>query len=371
MECARSIADGEATSVAMVTRSLDAIAASQPTLNAFAVVRRAAALAEAADADRRRAAGERLPLLGVPIAVKDDVDVAGEPTAFGAPGRFPAKAADSEAVRRLRAAGAVIVGKTTSPEFGQWPLTGGHFGHTRNPWSRERTPGGSSGGSAAAVAAGLVPAALGSDGAGSIRIPAAWTNLVGIKPQRGRISTWPDPEAFHGITVIGPLARTVADAALLLDLVAGPHDGDRHTPRPVPLRDAVDRAPGPLRIALSLRRPFTATPTALHPEIRDGVGAIAHTLRGLGHEVTLADPAYGILLGANFLPRSMAGLEDWRRRVPDPSLLDPRTLSNARTGRLLGGGGVGGSHTPPTSPPPPTVRNLPQPPIPPPPPPPP
>ncbi|GAA4478966.1 amidase [Rhodococcus olei] len=336
-ECARSIAAGETTSVAMVGRSLDLIDASQPTLNAFRVVRRAAALAEAADADRRIAAGERLPLLGVPIAVKDDVDVTGEPTAFGCPGDFPAKTADSEVVRRLRAAGAVIVGKTNSPELGQWPLTGGSFGHTRNPWARGRTPGGSSGGSAAAVAAGLVPAALGSDGAGSVRIPASWTNLVGIKPQRGRISTWPDPEAFHGITVIGPLARTVSDAALLFDLVAGPHDGDLHTPRPVTVRDAVDRTPGPLRIALSLKLPFTATPTALHPEMLDAVGGVAHTLRRLGHDVTLADPEYGILLGANFLPRSMAGLELWRRRVPNPEALDPRTLSNARTGRLLGG----------------------------------
>jgi amidase len=336
-DCARSLASGDTTSVAMVTRSLDAIDASQATLNAFKVVRRASALAEAREADRRLAAGERLPLLGVPIAVKDDVDVAGEPTAFGCAGDFPAKTADSEVTRRLREAGAVIVGKTHSPELGQWPFTGGSFGHTRNPWARDRTPGGSSGGTAAAVAAGLVPAALGSDGAGSIRIPAAWTNLVGIKPQRGRISTWPDPEAFNGITVFGPLARTVADAALLLDLVSGSHDGDLHTPAPVSVRDAVDREPGPLRIALSTKLPFTATPTALHPELRDALGAVAHTLRRLGHQVTVADPDYGILLGANFLPRSLAGLEDWRGRVPDAGLLDPRTLANARTGRMLGG----------------------------------
>ncbi|MFE3290465.1 amidase [Rhodococcus sp. NPDC059234] len=336
-ECARAIATGSTTSVAMVTRSLDAIEASQSTLNAFKVVRRRAALAEAAEADRRIAAGERLPLLGVPIAVKDDVDVTGEGTAFGCPGEFPAKTADSEMVRRLRAAGAVIVGKTHSPELGQWPLTGGEFGHTRNPWAADRTPGGSSGGSAAAVAAGLVPAALGSDGAGSVRIPASWTNLVGIKPQRGRISTWPDAEAFYGITVNGPLARTVSDAALLMDLVAGNHEGDLHQPPPVTVRDAVDREPGRLRIALSLKIPFTATPRTLHPEIREAIGATAHTLRKLGHEVVVADPAYGILFGLNFLPRSMAGIEQWRGRVPDPSLLDPRTLANARTGRLLGG----------------------------------
>lgn len=336
-DTAAALANGTTSSVDLVRRSLDAAEASQPSLNAFRILRREAALAEAADADRRLAAGERAPLLGVPIAVKDDVDVAGEPTAFGCPGEFPAKTADSESVRRLRAAGAVIVGKTNSPELGQFPLTGGSFGHTRNPWAADRTPGGSSGGSAAAVAAGLVPAALGSDGAGSVRIPASWTNLVGIKPQRGRVSTWPEPEAFYGLTVIGPLARTVADAALLLDLVSGSHEGDLHQPPPVTVRDAVDREPGRLRIALSLKIPYTATPRTLDPEIKDAVGTTAHTLRKLGHEVVVADPAYGILLGLNFLPRSMAGIEQWRAGLPDPSLVDPRTQANARTGRLLGG----------------------------------
>src|SRR5439155_23853820 len=131
------------------------------------------------------AAGERLPRLGVPVAVKDDTDVAGEPTAFGCAGQFPPKEHDAEVVRRLRAAGAVIVGKTNACELGQWPFTEGPaFGDTRNPWNLDHTPGGSSGGSAAAVAAGLVPAALGTDGAGSVRIPAAWSHLIGIKPQR-------------------------------------------------------------------------------------------------------------------------------------------------------------------------------------------
>lgn len=332
-----ALATGRGTSVAAVTATLDRIDAGQATVNAFRIVRRAAALAEAAEADRRLAAGERLPLLGVPIAVKDDVDVTGEPTAFGCPGDFPAKTADSEVVRRLRAAGAVIVGKTNSPELGQWPFTGGAFGHTRNPWGRDHTPGGSSGGSAAAVAAGMVPAAIGSDGAGSVRIPAAWTHLVGIKPQRGRISTWPEPESFHGITVNGPLARTVADAALLFDVVAGNHNGDLHKPPPVTVRDAVGRDPGRLRIALSLRIPFTATPTALHPEIRTAVGRTAHTLRRLGHDVVVDDPEYGILLGLNFLPRSLAGIEVWLDRLPDRSLVDPRTRANGRTGRLLSG----------------------------------
>jgi amidase len=228
------LASGRVTSVDLVTQSLSAIDASQATLNAFRVVFTKEALADAAEADRKRAAGEdlsNLPLLGIPIAVKDDVDVAGVPTRFGTGGHVTPAMADAEVVRRLRAAGAIIVGKTNTCELGQWPFTSGPaFGHTRNPWSREHTPGGSSGGSAAAVAAGLVTAAIGSDGAGSVRIPAAWTHLVGIKPQRGRISTWPLPEAFNGITVNGVLARTVGDAALVLDAASGNVDGDLHKP---------------------------------------------------------------------------------------------------------------------------------------------
>lgn len=335
-EMAAAIADGTVGSVAAVGDALARIDASQSTLNAFKIVRHEEALAEAAAADERLAAGERLPLLGVPIAIKDDTDIAGAPTAFGRPGAFPDKTEDAEVVRRLRAAGAVIVGKTNSCEIGQWPFTSGPgFGYTSNPWSAEHTPGGSSGGTSAAVAAGLVPAAIGSDGAGSIRIPSAWTNLVGIKPQRGRLSTWPAPELFYGLTVNGPLARTVADAALLFDLAAGNHDGELHKPPPVTVSDAVGRDPGKLRIALSFRTPFSGVRTPLHPEVRAGVERIADALRSLGHRVSVADPTYGPQIGANFMPRSMTGIDDWVRATPDRSLLDPRTLSNARLGSTL------------------------------------
>ncbi|MBF6044379.1 amidase [Streptomyces sp. NRRL B-1677] len=337
----RALAAGDVSSRALVERSLARIAETRPTLNAFRRVRAEAALAEADAADRRLAAGEagpRLPLLGVPVAVKDDIDVAGEPTAFGCAGDFPPKSADSEAVRRLRAAGAVIVGKTNTPELGQWPVTEGPaFGATRNPWSTEHTPGGSSGGAAAAVAAGLVPAALGSDGAGSLRIPAAWTHLVGIKPQRGRISTWPEPESFRGITCHGPLARTVADAALLLHAASGSHAGDLHRPRPVDVLSAADRDPGRLRIALSLRPAFAAARQRLDPEARAATVRIAERLAALGHEVVEEEPRYG-LIGLTFVPRSMSGVREWAGRVPDPALLDARTKVNARGGLLLGGG---------------------------------
>ena len=333
------LAAGETSSTVLVDAALERIAAAQPVLNAFRCVRADAARAEAAEADRRRAAGERLPLLGVPIAIKDDTDIAGETTAFGCAGDFAVKDADGELVRRLRAAGAIIVGKTTSPEFGQWPITEGQaFGATRNPWNTDHTPGGSSGGSAAAVAAGLVPAAMGSDGAGSVRIPAAWTHLVGLKPQRGRISTWPDAEAFNGLTCAGPLARTVDDAALLLDAAAGPHPGDRHRPppAPIPYAEAARHPPPRLRIAVSYKIAFSGAPATLDPRVRAQVDRLAGVLAGLGHDVVEADPSYG-LIGATFMPRSMAGLREWEARVPDPALLDPRTRHNARLGRLLGG----------------------------------
>lgn len=145
-ETAQALADGEVSSRALVEEALARIEASQGTLNAFRVVRTEAALAEAEAADRELAAGTQRPLLGVPVAVKDDMDVAGEPTAFGCQGAHPSVAADGEAVRRLRAAGAVIVGKTNTCELGQWPFTEGPaFGATRNPWSAGHTPGGSSG----------------------------------------------------------------------------------------------------------------------------------------------------------------------------------------------------------------------------------
>lgn len=336
-ESARALADGEVTSRALVERALARIEATQGSLNAFRIVRAEAALAEADAADEELAAGARRPLLGVPVAVKDDMDVAGEPTAFGCQGQFPAISEDGEAVRRLRAAGAVIVGKTNTCELGQWPFTEGPaFGETRNPWHTAHTPGGSSGGSAAAVAAGLVPAALGSDGAGSVRIPASWTHLIGIKPQRGRISTWPRGESFQGITVNGTLARTVADAALLLDAASGNHERDPHRPPAVDASAAVGRDPGRLRIALSLKPPFTAVPARLRPEVRAKVVQLADQLAALGHTVEEADPPYG-QIGLAFVPRATAGIAEWVSESPFPALLDRRTLDAARLGKLLGG----------------------------------
>jgi amidase len=218
----------------------------------------------------------------------------------------------------------VIIGKTNTPEFGLWPVTEGvAFGVTRNPWDLGHTPGGSSGGSAAAVAAGIVAAAVGSDGAGSIRIPAAWSHLVGIKPGRG---TLPTPEAFNGITEWGPLARTVGDAALLLDVLAGE----------ARFRAAVGRTPGRLRVALSLRPPFMGgVRVRLDPSVRAAVLEVARRLHALGHSLVVADPRCG-LLAFNFLPRSLAGVEDWCVAAPDRALLDFRTSDTGRMGARLG-----------------------------------
>ncbi|GAA1688741.1 amidase [Fodinicola feengrottensis] len=328
VQLVEQLADRRTTSEVLVAEALGKIDATQGTLNAFRVVRHAAAMAEARDADRRLASGERLPLLGVPIAIKDDVDMAGEPTAFGCAGEFPPADADCEAVRRLRAAGAVIVGKTNSSELGQWPFTEGPaFGATRNPWHLDHSAGGSSGGSAAAVAAGLVPAAVGSDGAGSVRIPAAWNHLVGIKPQTGRVPTWPHPELFNGLTVIGPIARTVEDAALLFDVLAG--TGETYA-------TAVKTTPERLRIGLSFRIPYSIAPARLHPQIRAAVGGLAGALTALGHRVVTAEPRYGAM-GLAFLPRSLTGVYEWSQRVPERRLLDKRTRENGRTGWLLSG----------------------------------
>jgi amidase len=333
------VATGGVSSRELVEDSLRRTEAAQRELNAFRVIRAEEALAEAEEADRRIAAGDGAPLLGVPVAIKDDVDLAGHPTLFGCGGTCPPAGHDAELVRRLRQAGAIVIGKTHAPEVGQWSFTEGpSFGATRNPWSLAHTPGGSSGGAAAAVAAGLVPVAIGSDGAGSIRIPAAWTGLVGLKPQRGRISTLPDPEAFNGLTCFGPLARSAVDAAVLLDAVEGNAPGDRHCPPPPrePYAEAAAREPRALRVALSFATPFGVA-DQVDPEHRAATEAFAERLRELGHTVTPADPDYG-LVGAAIIPRGMAGVDGWlRERVSDRSNLEPRTRTHARLGRLLSG----------------------------------
>lgn len=331
------LAAGELTSEHLTAEAIRRAQATQDGVNAFRLVRGEAALEEARAADRRLAAGERLPLLGVPVAIKDDSDLAGETTPFGCAGRFEVRGADGEAVRRLRAAGAVVVGKTRTPELGLYPWTEGPaFEPTRNPWNTDYTPGGSSGGSAAAVSAGIVAGALGSDGAGSVRIPASWSNLVGIKPRRGRVSSFPDREAFYGVTCIGPLALTVRDAALLLDVVSGSHPADRHR-APAPARSFLDSAtqtPPRVRVALALRPPFVFHRVDLDAEVAAAVRGVAESLAGLGHTVEEANPPFDAM-GPPFLVLASAGVADWYRRIPDTGVVDRRTRDSARSGRVL------------------------------------
>lgn len=325
---AAALAEGRATSIGLVEAALARAHASQDTVGAFRLVRDAAARRDAEAADRALAAGDRRPLLGVPIAVKDDTDTEGDDTRFGCAVDVSVHDGDGPLAARLRAAGAVIVGKATTCEFGQWPFTSGPaFGVTRNPWSLGYSPGGSSGGSAAAVAAGIVPAAVGSDGAGSVRIPAAWTHLVGIKPPTGMVPGHDGALGFHGITVNGPLARSVGDAALLLDVMADTGDT---------VQRAARAQPGPLRIGVALRPPFVGPRPPLDPEVRSAVEGLAVTLAQLGHQVRRVHVPWS-LAGPAFLPRSTHGVHTWASRVPDPDVLDPRTRENARTGSVMGG----------------------------------
>ena len=251
---AELIRGGELAPRDLVELYLRRIARLDPQLNAFRAVYDERALAEADQAAARLKAGDERPLLGVPIAIKDNVDVAGDVTTHGTSAYGEPAAEDCEVVRRVRAAGAIVLGRTNVPPLCALPVTESPtWGVTRNPWDLDRSPGGSSGGSAAAVAAGLVGAALGSDGAGSIRVPAACCGLFGLKAQRGRLPLAPAPDHWHGMSVIGWLTRTVGDAALLYDLTRGPSPVDRDR-APEPPRSFVEAAaaePGPLRIGVS------------------------------------------------------------------------------------------------------------------------
>ena len=323
------LADGEVSAPELLEIYLERIARLDSQLRSYRVVLTDKARDEAYAAQDRLDAGERLPLLGVPIAIKDDVDVAGEVTTYGSAGHRTAVTVDAAVVRRLRAAGAVIIGKTAVPELMIFPFTESlTFGATRNPWNLKRTPGGSSGGSAAAVAAGLASLALGSDGGGSIRIPSSWCGLFGLKPQRDRVSLEPHDDAWYGLSVNGPIARSVLDAALFLDAtnsVSGP-EGE--------FVAAATRDPGKLRIALSTKVP--------QPLVRVGseelaaVDAAGALLRELGHDVVVRDPAYPLpSIYASFLPRYLRGTSDEADAQAHPERLERRTRTMARMGSFF------------------------------------
>ena len=289
MDLAALIRDGQVSATEVVEAHLRRIESVNPKINAFIEVSAEEALAEARATDAAGADANR-PFAGVPIGVKANTPVEGRLLTHATRMLDGHKASHSAyLVDRLRQAGFVIVGMTNLPELGILPTTEPLLhGPTRNPWDTGRTPGGSSGGSAAAVASGMVPLAHGNDGGGSIRIPAACTGLVGLKPSRGRVSRGPDlGDSF--LTGEGVLTRTVADTALGMDILAGYEVGDSTwAPRPgEPFYQAIRREPGALRIGFTAANPLDAE---VDPECLRGMHEGAETLASLGHEVFEIEP---------------------------------------------------------------------------------
>jgi amidase len=332
-ELARRTASGEVTALEVTEACLQRIGDRDPRLNAFSVVLADEALAEAALRDGDLAAGrDPGPLHGVPVAIKEEIAVAGCVTTFGGRGNSTPAAEDSVLVARLRAAGAVIIGKTRMPEFGTWPYTESvDGGITRNPWNPAHTPGGSSGGTAVAVAAGMVPVGLGGDSGGSIRIPSACCGLFGLKAERGRISTAPLEHLWWALGTAGPLSRSVLDSALLYDVIRGNVPTDMFTaPEPsTSFTEAARAEPGSLRIGWSTRSPSPlARPDASHVL---AVHDVAQVLTDLGHDVCEIEPRYPDITTA-FVPQFFAGNRAEADAVEHYDRLEKRTREVYRLG---------------------------------------
>jgi amidase len=321
-EIAEGVRAGTWSAVDVVRAHLERIATVDGRIGAFRVVRAEAALAEAAAVDAHPGRGE-LPLAGVPIAIKDNIDVAGEICTDGSAAvtRGPATA-DHPVVARLRAAGAVVVGLTRVPELCLYGTTDGPGSVTRNPWDTALTPGGSSGGSAAAVASGSVPIAHGNDGMGSLRIPAAACGLVTLKPGRGVVPAELGFDSWSGMAVNGALTTTVADLAVAHAVLAGDEPG--------PVAD-----PGrPLRIAVSTRSPVPGV--RADAATRAAVDAVVAHLRDAGHSVVRRNPVISTGTALGGMARWMAGADDdVRAYALDPHELQPRSRSHARVGRVV------------------------------------
>ncbi|MEV1289004.1 amidase family protein [Micromonospora sp. NPDC049679] len=314
-QIARAVRRGDTSATRVVADHLDHIAVADPALSAFRAVRGGEAIVEAEKVDEQDDLAN-LPLAGVPVAVKENAPVAGLPTWNGsAAARSPVAEEDHEIVRRLRGAGAVVVGVTRMPELGAWALTDDETAVTRNPWRTDRTPGGSSGGAAAAVASGMVPFAHGNDGFGSVRIPAACCGLVGLKPGSGVVPARLGADSWLGMFENGVLATTVADATLGFSVLAGR--------RPDKLVE-----PQRLRVAVSLRSPVLGV-RADRPN-RDAVAAAARLLVGAGHGAVAVDPAYPPSLGPRGLFTWFAGVAHDAQHAQ----LDRRTLQR-RTRRHI------------------------------------
>jgi amidase len=303
LEQAAAVRSREVSPTELVAHALRRVEALDAGLGAFLTVTPERALAAARRAERRlRRGGELPPLLGVPTAVKDLNNTAGVRTTFGSTvlaDNVPT--VDDAVVTRLAEAGTISIGKSSTPEFGFPCYTdNGLVGPARCPWDPTRLAGGSSGGAAVAVAAGMLPVAQGSDGGGSIRIPASVNGLVGLKPSRGRVSNAPLGADVTGLGTNGPLARTVRDAAALLDAMAGPVTGDPAWAPPLPPGEtflgAADRPVGRLRVGRYLESPMADT--GLEPAVQAAFDDAARLLEELGHEVEDVPPR---LLGPDVL----------------------------------------------------------------------
>lgn len=343
-DIAQAVRSGTVSARAVLEAAIERIRQVNGSLNAFTVVRHNEALGEASALDAALASenptrihifGADGPLVGVPVAVKEEYDVAGLPTTLGGYGNSSPAQRDSEAIRRLRAAGAIIIGKTTMSEFGQIPLTNSiRYGLTLNPWNETRSPGGSSGGSAVAVAAGMVPIALGADGGGSIRIPAACCGLVGLKPARGRISPSPLSEHWHGLVTLGAITRTVADTALINDVLAGSLPSDSFVAPPLPTSHVKATTDTSRRFSVAWSgRP--ATPgVAVAPEVERALRAAVALLGDLGHEVKETRRAWPSAADA-FLTQFASGIAIEANSVEHPDKLEGRTRVTAEVGRRM------------------------------------
>ncbi len=335
LETAAAVRERRVTARAVVEAALDRISQLNPLLNAFDVVRTREALAEAdaLDAQLAEGSGHDGPLAGVPVGIKAEQSVAGLVTTYGGRGNSTPAPADAEVVRRLRDAGAIVIGTTNMPEFGQFPFTeGAAWGVTRNPWDLARSPGGSSGGSAAAVAAGMVPVAIGGDGGGSIRVPAACCGLVGLKPVRGRVSTAPKTDLWGALGTIGPLTRTVADTAAVYDVTSGSLPSDRYAAPPPaqPFTAAAAGERAPLRIGWIVRA-AAQQGVRVDRQVAMAVAGAAELLAGAGHTVEQLPGRWPDASPA-FVPQFYAAVRDCTRLVEHPERLEWRTRSTARTG---------------------------------------
>ncbi|MGW1882655.1 amidase [Streptomyces sp. NPDC001970] len=328
---AAAVRAGDISARELTQLLLDRIEEHDGILNAFTVTMAEEALAEAARRDATPR-DERGPLHGVPVAIKEENDVEGHVTTFGTAANTRPAAADSEVVRRLRAAGAVVIGKTNMPEFGLFPFTeSSACGTTLNPWSLEHSPGGSSGGSAAAVAAGLVPAAIGGDGGGSIRIPAACCGLFGLKPTRGRVSTAPHPHLWWGLGVIGPLTRSVLDSALVHDAIRGSTAGDMFRAAEPATSFTTAAATEPRRLRIGWSTKPVARGVKPSAEVVRAVSETAALLAELGHHVEEIDPRYPDPTAA-FVSQWFAGLRTEAFATDDYGRLERRTRETVRLG---------------------------------------